>query len=223
MPKILLIDDDETVCETLTLMLDREGFVPILAHDGESGFEKALTLKPQLVLVDLRLPGMSGVELCRQLRAGNIQIPIIVLSGVGEEVDKVLLFEIGADDYVVKPFSPRELLARIRAVLRRVSAFERVIRFGDVEVDLDRRLITRRGQEINLTRQEYNLLTFFLNNIDRALSRDAILNAVWGFESYPNTRTVDAHVVRLRQKLEPNPATPRHVLTIHGLGYRFVT
>ncbi|HTA72079.1 MAG TPA: response regulator transcription factor [Bryobacteraceae bacterium] len=221
MPKILLIDDDETVCEALSLMLEREGFAPLLAHDGESGFEKALTLKPQLVLVDLRLPGMSGVELCKQLRAANAGIPIIVLSGLDEELDKVLLLEIGADDYVVKPFSPRELLARIRAVLRRASAIERVVRFGEVEVDLDRRLITRRGQEINLTRQEYNLLTFFLNNADRALSRDAILNAVWGFESYPNTRTVDAHVVRLRQKLEPNPATPRHVLTIHGLGYRF--
>jgi DNA-binding response OmpR family regulator len=221
MPKILLIDDDETVCEALSLMLEREGFAPFLAHDGESGFEKALTLKPQLVLVDLRLPGMSGVELCKQLRAANAGIPIIVLSGLDEELDKVLLLEIGADDYVVKPFSPRELLARIRAVLRRASAIERVIRFGEVEVDLDRRLITRRGQEINLTRQEYNLLTYFLNNADRALSRDVILNAVWGFESYPNTRTVDAHVVRLRQKLEPNPATPRHVLTIHGLGYRF--
>jgi DNA-binding response OmpR family regulator len=221
MPKILLIDDDETVCEALSLMLEREGFAPLLAHDGESGFEKALTLKPQLVLVDLRLPGMSGVELCKQLRAANAGIPIIVLSGLDEELDKVLLLEIGADDYVVKPFSPRELLARIRAVLRRASAIDRVVRFGEVEVDLDRRLITRRGQEINLTRQEYNLLTFFLNNADRALSRDAILNAVWGFESYPNTRTVDAHVVRLRQKLEPNPATPRHVLTIHGLGYRF--
>jgi DNA-binding response OmpR family regulator len=221
MPKILLIDDDETVCEALSLMLEREGFAPLLAHDGESGFEKALTLKPQLVLVDLRLPGMSGVDVCKQLRAANAGIPIIVLSGLDEELDKVLLLEIGADDYVVKPFSPRELLARIRAVLRRASAIERVVRFGEVEVDLDRRLITRRGQEINLTRQEYNLLTFFLNNADRALSRDAILNAVWGFESYPNTRTVDAHVVRLRQKLEPNPATPRHVLTIHGLGYRF--
>jgi len=222
MPKILLVDDDESVRETLSVMLEREGYVPVLAHTGESGFEKALTLKPELVLVDLRLPGMSGVELCRQLRAANVSIPIIVLSGIGEEVDKVLLLEIGADDYVVKPFSPRELLARIRAVLRRASAFERVIRFGDVEVDLDRRLITRHGQEINLTRLEYNLLTFFLNNVDRALSRDAILNAVWGFESYPNTRTVDAHVVRLRQKLEPDPTTPRHVLTIHGLGYRFL-
>ena len=221
MQKILLVDDDENVCETLSLLLEREGFEPLIARDGEVGFERALTLKPQLVLMDLRLPGMSGMELCRQLIAANVGIPIIVLSGMGEELDKVLLLEIGVDDYVVKPFSPRELLARIRAVLRRASTIEKIVRFGDVEVDLDRRLITRSGREVNLTRQEYNLLTYFLNNADRALSRDAILNEVWGFESYPNTRTVDAHVVRLRQKLEQDPALPRHVLTVHGLGYRF--
>jgi DNA-binding response OmpR family regulator len=221
MPKILLIDDDAMVCETLGRMLEREGFELVLADNGENGFEKALTMNPQLILVELRLLGMSGFELCKQLRAANVSIPIIVLSGVGEEVDKVLLLEIGADDYVVKPFSPRELMARIRAVLRRTSVFERVIRFGDVEVDINRRIIKRRGQEISLTRLEYNLLTFFLNHVNTALSRDVLLNAVWGFDTYPNTRTVDAHVVRLRQKLEPDPATPRHVLTVHGLGYRF--
>jgi DNA-binding response OmpR family regulator len=221
MPKILLIDDDAMVCETLGRMLEREGFELVLADNGENGFEKALTKNPQLILVELRLLGMSGFELCKQLRAANVSIPIIVLSGVGEEVDKVLLLEIGADDYVVKPFSPRELMARIRAVLRRTSVFERVIRFGDVEVDINRRIIKRRGQEISLTRLEYNLLTFFLNHVNTALSRDVLLNAVWGFDTYPNTRTVDAHVVRLRQKLEPDPATPRHVLTVHGLGYRF--
>jgi DNA-binding response OmpR family regulator len=210
MPKILLIDDDAMVCETLGRMLEREGFELVLADNGENGFEKALTMNPQLILVELRLLGMSGFELCKQLRAANVSIPIIVLSGVGEEVDKVLLLEIGADDYVVKPFSPRELMARIRAVLRRTSVFERVIRFGDVEVDINRRIIKRRG-----------LLTFFLNHVNTALSRDVLLNAVWGFDTYPNTRTVDAHVVRLRQKLEPDPATPRHVLTVHGLGYRF--
>ena len=221
MQTVLVIDDDASLRDTIGLLLEKEGFRPVLAEDGKQGFRQALTLKPALILVDLRMPGMTGVEVCKQLRAAGRKTPLIVLSAIGDEIDKVLLLEIGADDYVVKPFSPRELLARIRAVLRRASAFERVIRFGEVEVDLDRRHITRGGQEINLTKQEYNLLTYFLNNADRALSRDAILNAVWGFESYPNTRTVDAHVVRLRQKLEPNPATPRHVLTIHGLGYRF--
>ncbi|HEX4770597.1 MAG TPA: response regulator transcription factor [Bryobacteraceae bacterium] len=222
MQKILVIDDDESLRETIGVMLEREGFTPILASDGKSGFEKALTLKPQLLLVDLRLPGMSGVDVCKQLRADRIQTPIIILSAVGDEVDKVLLLEIGADDYVVKPFGTRELLARIRALLRRAGSETRVLHFGDVEVDLDRRTASSRGLEIKLTPAEYNLLVFFLNNPDRVLSRDVILNSVWGYESYPNTRTVDAHVVRLRQKLEPDSSLPRHFVTVHGVGYRFL-
>lgn len=222
MQKILVIDDDESLRETIGVMLEREGFTPILASDGKAGFEKALTLKPQLLLVDLRLPGMSGIDVCKQLRADRIQTPIIILSAVGDEVDKVLLLEIGADDYVVKPFGTRELLARIRALLRRAGSETRVLHFGDVEVDLDRRAAASRGLEIKLTPAEYNLLVFFLNNPDRVLSRDVILNSVWGYESYPNTRTVDAHVVRLRQKLEPDSSLPRHFLTVHGVGYRFL-
>src|SRR5579864_6862006 len=137
MNRILLIEDDQSVSDTVGLMLERENFTPILAADAETGFEKAISLKPELLLVDLRLPGMSGAELCKQLRASRIETPIIVLSGIGDELEKVLLLEMGADDYVVKPFSARELLARIRAVLRRASPFERVIRFGDIEVDLE--------------------------------------------------------------------------------------
>lgn len=222
MQKILVIDDDESVRETIGVLLEREGFLPLLAGDGRSGFEKAVTLKPQLMLVDLRLPGMSGIELCKQLRSDRIQTPILVLSALGDEVDKVLLLEIGADDYVVKPFGTRELLARIRALLRRAGADTRTLRFAEVEVDIDRRTTTCRGAELKLTPAEYNLLVFFLSNPDRALTRDVILNSVWGYESYPNTRTVDAHVVRLRQKLEPEPTSPRHFLTVHGIGYRFL-
>jgi DNA-binding response OmpR family regulator len=145
------------------------------------------------------------------------------LSAIGDEVDKVLLLEIGADDYIVKPFGTRELLARIRALLRRSGPdVQKVIRFEDVEVDFDRRIATRKGAEVKLTPAEYNLLTFFLHNPDKTLTRDVILNSVWGYESYPNTRTVDAHVVRLRQKLEPDPGLPRHFLTVHGVGYRFL-
>jgi DNA-binding response OmpR family regulator len=144
------------------------------------------------------------------------------MSAIGEEIDKVLLLEMGADDYLVKPFGMRELLARIRALLRRSSPETRVMRFGDTEVDPDRRVVICRGTEVKLTPAEYNLLLFFLNNADRALTRDVILNSVWGYESYPNSRTVDAHVVRLRQKLEVDPATPRHFLTMHGVGYRFL-
>jgi DNA-binding response OmpR family regulator len=166
---------------------------------------------------------MSGMEVCRQLRTERINTPIIVLSAVGEEIDKVLLLEIGADDYMVKPFGTRELLARIRAVLRRSTPdVPTNISFSDVEVDLDRRIVSKRREEVKLTPSEYNLLVFFLQNADHALSRDVILNSVWGFECYPNTRTVDAQVVHLRQKLEPEPANPRHFITVHGVGYRFL-
>jgi len=223
MQQILVIDDDESLRDTIGVMLEREGFRPVLAADGREGFEKALTLKPDLLLVDLRLPGMNGVEICKQLRAANVKTPIIVLSAIGDEVDKVLLLEIGADDYVVKPFGTRELLARIRAVLRRTAPdAKKVLHFGDVEVDLERRLVFRKTEDVRMTPAEYNLLVYFLLNPDRPLTRDMILNSVWGYESFPNTRTVDAHVVKLRQKLEPDPSAPRHFLTVHGVGYRFL-
>jgi DNA-binding response OmpR family regulator len=222
MQRILIIDDDENLSDTIGLMLEQEGFTPLCAADGKIGFEKAIALRPELLLVDLRLPGMGGVEICKQLRANKIQTPIIVMSAIGEEIEKVLLLEMGADDYLVKPFGMRELLARIRALLRRSAPETRVMRFGETEVDPDRRIVVCRGAEVKLTPAEYNLLLFFLNNADRALTRDVILNSVWGYESYPNSRTVDAHVVRLRQKLEADPATPRHFLTMHGVGYRFL-
>lgn len=219
---ILVIDDDESLRDTIGMMLERENFAPILAGDGESGLQKALTMRPSLVLIDLRLPKLSGFDVCKQLRAGNLQTPIIVLSAIGDEVDKVLLLEMGADDYIVKPFGTRELLARIRALLRRSSPETKVLRFGEIEIDVDRRAITFQAKDVKLTPAEYNLLLFFVHNADRALTRDFILNSVWGYESYPNSRTVDAHVVRLRQKLETDPGTPKHFLTVHGVGYRFL-
>ena len=223
MQTILVIDDDENLRDTIGVMLEQEGFRAVLEADGRSGFEKAVTLKPDLILVDLRLPGMSGIEICKQVRAAQAATPIIVLSAVGEEIDKVLLLEIGADDYVVKPFGTRELMARIRAVLRRAAPDGRkVAHFADAEVDFGRRIVSRKGEELKFTPAEYNLLCFFLHNPDRPLTRDMILNSVWGYEFFPNTRTVDAHVVKLRQKLEPDPNTPRHFLTVHGVGYRFV-
>ncbi len=223
MEKILIVDDDAELRETVSILLERERFVPIQAVDGQSGLEKAFSTKPNLLIVDLRLPGLSGIEVCKQLRANRVTTPIIVLSAAADEVDKVLLLEMGADDYVVKPFGTRELLARIRAVLRR-SAGEgsRVVRFNNVEVDIERRIITRAGTDIRVTPAEYNLLLFFLQNADRVLTRDLILNSVWGYEYYPNTRTVDAHVVRLRQKFEDEPAMPKHFVTVHGVGYRFL-
>lgn len=223
MQTILVIDDDESLRDTIGLMLEQEGFRPVLVADGREGFERALSSKPDLILVDLRLPGMTGIEISKQLRASKVNTPIIVLSAVGEEVDKVLLLEIGADDFVVKPFGARELLARIRAVLRRTSPDSRkVAQFGDVVVDFERRIVTRGGDPIKMTPAEYNLLTYFLSNPDRPLTRDMILNSVWGYESFPNTRTVDAHVVKLRHKLEADDNSPRHFLTVHGIGYRFL-
>jgi len=223
MQTILVIDDDENIRDMIGLMLEKEGFRPILAADGKTGLQEAFASRPSLILVDLRMPGLGGVDVCKKLRASGSQTPIIVLSAIGDEVDKVLLLEIGADDYVVKPFGARELLARIRAVLRRTNPdADHVLTFSDVEVDLDRRIVRRRGEEIRLTRAEFNLLTFFLQNPDRALTRDVLLNSVWGYESFPNTRTVDAHVVRLRQKLEPDAEMPRHFVTMHGVGYRFI-
>ncbi len=223
MQTILVVDDDENLRDTIGVMLEQEGFRAVFAADGRTGYDRALTLKPDLVLVDLRLPGMSGTEICKQLRAAHVDIPIIVLSAVGEELDKVLLLEIGADDYVVKPFGTRELMARIRAVLRRAGADGRkVAHFGDTEIDFERRIVSRKNEELKLTPAEYNLLCFFLHNPDRPLTRDLILNSVWGYEFFPNTRTVDAHVVKLRQKLEPDPNSPRYFVTVHGVGYRFV-
>ena len=223
MHKILVIEDDESLRDTVGMLLEREGFKPILTGDGRAGLEEALRSKPALVLVDLKLPGMSGLDICRELRAQKLPTPIIVLSAVADEMDKVLLLEVGADDYVVKPFGTRELLARIRAVLRRATAdAPRVFSFSDVSVDVERRIVMRAGKEIKLTPAEYNLLAFFLHNPDRPLTRDVLLNSVWGYQSIPNTRTVDAHVVRLRQKLEPIPESPAHFLTLHGVGYRFV-
>ena len=223
MQTILVIDDDENLRDTIGLMLETEGFRPILVGDGKTGLNEALSSKLSLILVDLRLPQMSGVDVCRRLRSSGVRTPLIVLSAIGDEVDKVLLLEIGADDYMVKPFGTRELLARIRAVLRRASPdAETLLCFGDVEVDLERRQVRRRGEDVKFTRAEFNLLAFFLQNPDKPLTRDVLLNSVWGYESFPNTRTVDAHVVRLRQKLEPDTDTPRHFLTMHGVGYRFI-
>jgi len=224
MNKILVLHGDESSRSTIGTMLEQENFSSIWASDIETGLNRALTQSPRLLLLDLPIAGISGIELCAQLRDSRIRTPIIALSPATDEVERILILEMGADDCIRKPFSARELLARIRAVLRRTALLaERTIRFGDVEIEPERRIITRGGKEVKLTRCEYNLLLYFVQNCDRALTRDAILNSVWGYETYPNTRTVDAHVVKLRSKFEPDPAVPRHFLTVHGVGYRFLT
>jgi DNA-binding response OmpR family regulator len=223
MQTVLVIDDDRSVRDTIGVMLENEGFHPVLASDGAVGFKQALALKPELILVDLRMPGLSGAEVCQQLRATGMKTPLIVISASCGEMDKVQLLEMGADDYVVKPFGTRELLARIRALLRRTSEDEtKVMEFGEVRVDLTRRVVLKNGERVKLTRAEYNLLTYFLQNPDRALTREIILTSVWGYDSFPHTRTVDAHIVRLRQKLENDVERPQHFHTVHGVGYRFL-
>jgi len=221
--KVMVIEDDAEIRGVVTTLLTNEGYQVEQAEDGRMAVERVFLVKPDLILIDLRLPGLDGAEVCKRIRAGRLNTPIIVISAAKEEFDKVLLLELGADDYLVKPFGARELLARIKAVLRRSSAETRTVRsFGAIDVDTERRLVTNRGNEVSLTPSEYNLLVYFLKNPDRVLTREGILADVWGFESAPTTRTVDSHVVKLRQKLEPDPSVPRYFLTVHGVGYRFV-
>jgi two-component system response regulator RegX3 len=223
MQKILVIDGDECLRDAIGVMLEREGYTPLYAVDGKEGFEKALALDPNLLVVDLALPGMSGFEVCRQLRKANVQTPIIIVSAICDEREKVLLLETGADDYIVKPFGSRELLARIRAVLRRSSGdAPKFPRFKDIEIDVGRRTVTCCGVEVRLTPKEYSLLVFFRQNADRVLTRDVIMRSVWGDVPNPDSRTVDAHIVKLRKKLEAQPGTRRRVVTVHTLGYRFL-
>ncbi|MBV8832050.1 MAG: response regulator transcription factor [Acidobacteriaceae bacterium] len=224
MNKILVLHGSDSARIALGPVLERENFSPIWATDVETGLHRAVTLHPQLIILDVPIAGISVIELCSQLRDSMIQTPRIVLSSTSDEVERVLLLEMGADDCIPKPFHARELVARIRAVLRRTAPHGgTTIRFGDVEIEPARRVITRGGKEVKLTPCEYNLLLYFVHNRDKPLTRDTILNSVWGYESYPNTRTVDSHVVRLRSKFEPDPSTPKYFLTIHGVGYRFLT
>ena len=180
-------------------------------------------MDPDLLIVNAPLAGMGSTEICIKLQKNQIQKPFMILSERGDEIDKVLALEAGADDYIVKPFAIREFVARVRAVLRRRKANPAaVVRFGNVEVDRERRTITCRGQEVRITPVEYKLLLFFLANVDLALTRTTLLTSVWGYAQNANTRTLDEHVCKLRSKFEADPTAPRHFVTIHGVGYRFL-
>ncbi|HEX6494870.1 MAG TPA: response regulator transcription factor [Acidobacteriaceae bacterium] len=223
--KILVVEDEPNMVVGLRDNFEFEGYEVLTARDGVEGLQLALEESPDLVVLDVMMPRMSGLEVCKQLRAQRASIPIIMLTARGQEVDKVVGLELGADDYVTKPFSIRELLARVKAVLRRTAVLPKdqdQHSFGDVEVDLRRCRVVRSGQALDVSSKEFELLKYFICHAGETLSRHQLLEDVWGYEHYPTTRTVDTHLVRLRQKLEPNPEQPQYFLTVHGTGYRFV-
>jgi len=221
---ILIIEDDQLMREGLCDNLEFEGYHVVTAVDGEDGLEQAATLSPDLILLDVMLPGVDGIDVCRQLRSHGKTIPIIMLSARGSEIDKVLGLEIGADDYLAKPFGVKELLARIKALFRRFEPkpLEETFCFGPIEVDFSRHVVKKNSRIVELTAKEFDLLTCFVLNAGFALSRETLLEEVWGMNSATTTRTVDNHVLKLRKKLEETPETPRYFVTIYGMGYKFI-
>jgi DNA-binding response OmpR family regulator len=223
--RILIVEDEPAMVAGLRDNFEYEGYDVISAGDGVRGLERALAEQPDLVVLDVMMPRMSGLDVCKQLKAKRPSMPIIMLTARGQEIDKVVGLELGADDYVTKPFSIRELMARVKAVLRRVSppaTTPEVYRFSDVEVNTRSNEVRRAGAPVELSSKEFALLAYFVAHPAETLSRDRLLDAVWGYENYPNTRTVDTHILHLRQKLETNPEEPRLFLTVHGSGYKFV-
>jgi DNA-binding response OmpR family regulator len=223
MPRILVVEDDPAIARGLIDNLRSESYDVFAAADGETGYRLAREKPPDLIVLDLMLPRLSGYEVCRKLRADGLKTPILILTARGEEADRVVGLDLGADDYVTKPFSIRELLARVRAVLRRVNPPRELpdeIRFDDVVVDFRRYEASKGGKRIEMTRKEYGLLRKLGSHPGEVITRDELLDEVWGLENYPTTRTVDNHVASLRAKLEADPAEPRRLLTVHGVGYK---
>ena len=222
MARILLVEDEESIAEVVVDNLRYEGYEVLAAADGEEGLRLALEERPDLVVLDLMLPGLDGYEVCRRLRAAGRDTPVIMLTAKGQEADKVRGLDLGADDYVTKPVGVMELMARVRAVLRRGAAGsgEAVLQLGRARVDFARFEARVGGEEVHLSPKEFGVLEFLWRAGGRAVPRAEILQQVWGYEVYPTTRTVDTHVAELRAKLEEDPASPRHILTVHGVGYR---
>jgi len=222
--RLLVIEDEPSISEPLAYMLRKEGFEVSVAETGPEGLDEFQRTGADLVLLDLMLPGLSGTEVCRALRVGS-PVPIIMLTARDSEVDKVVGLELGADDYVTKPFSHRELVARIRAVLRRRAEPEEpassAMELGPVRMDVDRHRVTVLGEPIQLPLKEFELLEVLLRNAGRVLTRQQLIDRVWGADYVGDTKTLDVHVKRLRSKLEAEPGAPKHLLTVRGLGYKF--
>lgn len=224
--RILLVEDEPGLVLTLSDRLASEGYAVESARDGEAGLDRASRGAFDLILLDVMLPRKNGYDVCRDLRQRGIQTPILMLTARGQVVDKVVGLKLGADDYLTKPFEMMELLARVEALLRRVPSVEAAsadtYQFDAVRIDFRRAEITRGDEKIELSAKEFQLLRYFIEHREATLSRDELLNEVWGYDAMPTTRTVDVHVAWLRQKLEPNPKHPKYILTVHGLGYKFV-
>jgi len=223
--KILLIEDEPGLCLTLSDRLQKEGYAVEISNDGESGFDRASNQPYDLILLDLMLPKKNGYDICRDLRQMGLAIPILMLTARHQTVDKVLGLKIGADDYLTKPFEMLELLARIEALLRRATrAFSSapiIYQFGPIRIDFRKTEILRRGEAVTFSAKEFQLIRYFIDHRGETLSRETLLQEVWGYSAIPYTRTVDVHVAWLRQKLEDDPKQPQWILTIHGFGYKF--
>ncbi len=225
--KILLIEDENGLIVTLTDRLVSEGFEVVSANDGKKGFELGLADKFDLIVLDVMLPKKNGYDVCRDLRQKGVNTPILMLTAKGETIDKVLGLKLGADDYLTKPFEVIELMARVEALLRRSPVqtngrSAELVRFGDVSIDFKRAEVTRNDERVDLSAMEFKLLQFLIENQGDVHSRDHLLDAVWGYDAMPTTRTVDVHIAWLRQKLEDNPRHPQYIHTVHGMGYKFV-
>jgi len=223
--KVLVVEDDPAILRGLADNLRFEGYEVVTATDGELAYRMQRDHKPDLIVLDLMLPRMNGLEVCSKLRAEGVQTPVLMLTARSEESDRVIGLDLGADDYVTKPFSVRELMARIRALLRRAQPQSNLpdrLRFGDVEVDFLRYEARRKGELVEMTRKEFEILRLLAARAGQVVTRDELLNEVWGYESYPVSRTVDNHVAGLRAKLELDPARPEYIRTVHGVGYKFV-
>jgi DNA-binding response OmpR family regulator len=225
MEKILVVDDDPAIQRILCRTFTTNGLEVFVAGDAVSAMDLFHGARPDVVILDLMLPGKSGQELCLEMKCSAPYLPIIVLSAMVDEVDKVMMLELGADDYVTKPFSPREVVARVRAAVRRLRQRcneSEVLKFDDIEINFFAMEVRRAGENVPVTAQEFKILRFLLDNEERVVSRSELLDKVWGYRCYPTTRTVDTHILRLRRKLEHDPSYPVHLHTVHGVGYRFV-
>jgi len=224
--KILIIEDEQDLIKGLKLNLSDEGYDVGWAVNGVEGLRKAVEEAPDLIILDIMLPEMDGLEVCRKLRQKNINIPVIMLTAKGGEIDKVVGLEIGADDYITKPFSVRELIARIKARLRHAEEESKpvpeIYSIGDIEIDFARFKITRKGKEEELTSLETDILRYFVIHRGEVVSRNDLLDKIWGYESYPTTRTIDNHILKLRKKIEDDPSHPRYIISVYGGGYRFI-